>query len=372
MVKKIKKKKIIFFLPTFALGGASDSIFILSKFLVKKNFSVLVLSIGKNHYKGKFINLGCEVIEINSKRSLFSIFKYRKIIKNEIKKKYSQTILISNIHYANIISLIACYKIKGLKIILTERSSLSELSIFKSFITSTKNKLILLLAVYLYRFSDLIITNSIYEKNYIKENFKVKKIKCIHPPSIKNISRKYKKIYNLKKKKIIYVGRLSKEKGVDIIIDALSIVSKKYKFLFEIYGKGKDKKILQNLVKHHKMEKKVLFKGFLYNKNKIFKNADLFINASKFEGLPNALVQSLNYGIFPICTNSPGGNMEVIKFGKLGLSFKTDNIFDLKNKIEFFIEKKLRLNNKIRVQHLKKFTEEISNNKYLEILNRLK
>ena len=372
MVKKIKEKKIIFFLPTFALGGASDSIFILSKFLVKKNFSILVVSIGKNDYRNEFIKLGCDIIEINSKRSLFSIFKLRKIIKNEIKKEYLNTILISNIHYANIISLIACFKIKKLKIVLTERSSLSELNIFNNFISFIKNKLILLLAKYLYHFSDLVITNSIYEKKYIKNEFKVKNVKCIHPPSIKNINRNFKKIKKFEKKRFIYVGRLSSEKGVDIIINALSIVNKKYKFLFKIYGEGKDKLMLQNLVKSYRMQKKIIFKGFSSNKDRIFNNTDLFINASKFEGLPNAMVQSLNYSTFPICTNSPGGNMEVIKFGKLGLSFKTDDIFDLKKKIEFFIRNKLRLNNKIRIKHLKKFTEENSNIKYLEILNKLR
>ena len=46
----------------------------------------------------------------------------------------------------------------------------------------------------------------------------------------------------------------------------------------------------------------------------IFKDVDLFINASWFEGLPNALVQSINNNIFPICSKSPGGNLEVIKY----------------------------------------------------------
>ena len=50
MVLKKKQKRLIFFLPSFILGGAGESIFKLSKFLVKYNFSILIISLGKNFY----------------------------------------------------------------------------------------------------------------------------------------------------------------------------------------------------------------------------------------------------------------------------------------------------------------------------------
>ena len=80
----------------------------------------------------------------------------------------------------------------------------------------------------------------------------------------------------------------------------------------------------------------------------------MFINASIFEGLPNALVQSINYGVFPICSNAPGGNLEVIKFGKLGLSFKMNNEKDLRNKIIKCFQNNLQLNYFLRKKHLVK------------------
>ena len=51
----IKKDQIrlIFFLPFWGLGGASESIFKLINFLKKKNFSIISVSIGKNFYKKK-------------------------------------------------------------------------------------------------------------------------------------------------------------------------------------------------------------------------------------------------------------------------------------------------------------------------------
>ena len=63
--------------------------------------------------------------------------------------------------------------------------------------------------------------------------------------------------------------------------------------------------------------------------------------------------------------------MEVIKFGKLGLKFKTGDANDLRNKINLYFEKNLKLNQKIRLRHLKEFTERNSNQKYLKILNNI-
>ena len=96
-------------------------------------------------------------------------------------------------------------------------------------------------------------------------------------------------------------------------------------FILNIYGNGPEKDTIKYLANTLNIKQNVRFKGYSENKNKIYSNADLFINASIFEGLPNALVETINYGVFPICSNSPGGNMEVIMNGKLGSYFKLND-----------------------------------------------
>ena len=194
MIANIKKKRIIFFLPNFSRGRASESIVKLSKFLKNHNYSILVISIGKNYYKKELEKNHCDVIEIKSKRAFFSIFKLRNLIKKEINKNFLKTIFISNIHYANVISMISCFKLKKIKVILTERSSITELNINNNYLKYLKNKLIFFLAKYLYRYSDLIITNSNFEKKFIKENFNIKNVKCIYPASILKVEKKNNKI----------------------------------------------------------------------------------------------------------------------------------------------------------------------------------
>ena len=142
MNSKKKQKRVIFFLPNFSNGGASESILKLTKFLIKHDFSILIISIGKNFYKSDFKKINCDIIEIKSKKTSFSIFKLRKVMIKEISKNFDKIIFISNINYANIISIISLINLDKIKIILTERSSISELKYSNNLIKKLKNKLI--------------------------------------------------------------------------------------------------------------------------------------------------------------------------------------------------------------------------------------
>ena len=366
------QKKIIFFLPNFDKGGASESIFKTVKFLTKKNFSISIISLGKNFYRKDFKRINCETIEINSSRTIFAIFKLREIVINQIRKEYKKVIFISNINYANIISILSLINIKNIKIILTERSSITELKYSDNFIRYIKNKIIFLFARYSYKLSNLVITNSKFEKKFLKKKFKLENVISIHPPSIKNIIKQSKLIKDKNKSpNIIFVGRLSKEKGVFVILKALIYLKRKKNFKFIFYGDGPEKNNMIKLIKENNLSDIVSFKGYVKDKNLIFRNTDLFLNASLWEGLPNALVQSINYNVFPICSNAPGGNIEVIKKGKLGISFKTNDEYDLYKKILKFLDNKFRLNNKVRIQHLIKYTEKKSFEKYLKVLDQI-
>ena len=371
MSRYTNKIRIIIFLPNFGVGGASESLIKLIKFLSKKKFSLLVISIGNNSYKKKIKKFGCEVVEIYCLKTFFAIFKIRSLLSAELDKKYKKTVFISNIHYANIVSVISSFNLKNIKTILTERSSLSELHVNNGLLKTFKNKIIFYLSKIFYRYSDLIITNSKFEQIYIKKKIKINKIITIHPPSInKIILPKFKNNYK-KTLRIIYVGRLSKEKGVLTILRALQKIKDKKNFFLKIYGEGPEKNKIIDLIKKYDLQKKVNLHGYEKNKDEIFMNADVFINASLFEGLPNALVQALNYNLQIICSRSPGGNKEVIKNGKYGLMFNVNDENDLAKKIM-----KLKLNHNIKnknqkINHLLKFTKNYSNNQYFKLLSEI-
>ncbi|HEE9847354.1 TPA: glycosyltransferase family 4 protein [Clostridium perfringens] len=85
-------------------------------------------------------------------------------------------------------------------------------------------------------------------------------------------------------------------KGQEYIIRAISILNKQgYNFEYELVGGG-DNSYLKNLAKKLGVEEKVKFKGLLLHENVIkwLDSIDIYVQPSKQEGLPRALIEALS------------------------------------------------------------------------------
>ena len=285
------------------------------------------------------------------------------LVKKISLEKANKCIFISSIHHANVFSIIFLRSIKNLKIIGVERTDISELLIFDGFLKYIKNLLIYFLVKIYYKKANLIVSNSISGK---KDLIKICKTKVINIPSPSFFNLKYKKKpRKINELKIISVGRLSKEKGYKTIINALKKIKIK-NFSMKILGDGNEKNNLINLIRINKLQKKIKLLGYQKNTNKYYKQADLFINASLFEGFPNALVEAISNDIPTICSNCKGGIKEIILNGRGGDLFTVNDEIELSKKIMSFyvnpkkLYKKLILarNNIIKysqISHLKKY-----------------
>lgn len=351
------KINLIFFLPNFCLGGAGNSIIKMCNKLNKKKYNIYLISIGKNYYKNSIKRKNIFFFEMNISRTLFSYFELRKIVRKIISTNQAKNIFISNIHYTNIISVLCLRKITYLKLILVERTSLSELRMYRSIFDYIKNTLIKLLIKILYRFADKVISNS-YTVGSDLKILTNKKVEVINPPSIKKIEKFKNKDFK-KNLNILYVGRLSWEKGVNLIIKALPLL-KFNNYKLWIVGIGSEYNFLKKLSTTLKLNNKVKFFGYKSNTSFYYKKANLFINSSFFEGQPNALIEAINFSLPVICSDSRGGNLDIVKNGKGGLLFKSGDFYDLSKKINFFYKNKHQLIKKI------KYSRKFLNN-YLEI-----
>ena len=100
---------------------------------------------------------------------------------------------------------------------------------------------------------------------------------------------------------ILFFGRLDKNKGLKEIIQSLSNL--KINFMLKIAGDGFDKNWFLNQCESelkNKYEYLDVVSGDI--KNKLLINSDVFILPSYYEGLPNALLEAMSYGIVPIVT----------------------------------------------------------------------
>lgn len=105
--------------------------------------------------------------------------------------------------------------------------------------------------------------------------------------------------------KLLFIGRVDKNKGIEYIYQALDILKEKglpFKFLMAGTGPEKDEyvqKFTASLNSHFE------YKGVVTGKNKedLFKESSIFLLPSLYEGLPISLIESMSFGIVPVVTN---------------------------------------------------------------------
>ena len=194
-----------------------------------------------------------------------------------------------------------------------------------------------------YKKANLVIANSRREAKDINLLCNCK-CRYVYPPSFKR-KIKFKSNIKIKKKiwNILTVGSLTKEKGLDTIIESLNLL-KNYKFRFNILGKGYDKrqnekKNLKTLIDKYQLNKKIILEGYKHDLLKYYKKADLYINASHIEGFSTSIIDAINFNLGVIASDCKGGNREILLNGKGGELFKVNDYYDLSNKIKKFFEK---------------------------------
>lgn len=365
------KISLFFFISDFNYGGASNSIFNFLKNLDSKKFRLFMIFVGKSDYKN-LLPKNINIINIKKDNRKFStirsFFKIKKIIINETKKN-SKNVFISNIHYANIISIYFLNKILNLKLVVFERTSIKELDFFFSISSFIKNKVVKFLLKIMYKKADLILTNSkIVSKELLSKGL-ISKV--IYSATLRKIlpKKKFKKktIFN-----IIAVGRLTLQKDYLTILKSINEI-KKNNFKLKIYGDGYLKKDLENYIKLNNLNKKIEILGHEKNKKKIYTNADLLIHSAIFEGLPNCLVEAINYSVPIIASKGAGGTTEVLQNGAYGSLFNPRDYKELAYKINDFLEKPTKLQQKIHRGRsmLTKFTITSTTNRLEKIIYQL-
>ena len=145
---------------------------------------------------------------------------------------------------------------------------------------------------------------------------------------------------NLKKERVITaMGRLTYQKGFDTLIRAFSLVNKKVdNYKLSIFGDGEELGKLRELVEQLNLCEKVIFNGIKKNALEEIAHSEIFVLSSRFEGMPNALLEAMSIGMACISTDCEYGPNEIIKEGYNGFLVNVDDEKQLADKIIYLIE----------------------------------
>jgi glycosyltransferase involved in cell wall biosynthesis len=117
---------------------------------------------------------------------------------------------------------------------------------------------------------------------------------------------------------LLAVGRLSPEKGFDLLLKAMVAVREQFPEVSLILaGAGQEETALKSLSGELGLETAVRFDGHVDRPYALFPDATLFVLPSRHEGMPNALLEAAAAGLPLVATPASGGVVELLR-GRTG------------------------------------------------------
>ncbi|MDD3223507.1 MAG: glycosyltransferase [Clostridium sp.] len=210
--------------------------------------------------------------------------------------------------------------------------------------------------------------------NLIELGVDDKKIKIIYGSSvsaINNINIDF--IKNEGKKKILCCSRLSKEKGIEVLLQAISLLNEEdlNNSLFIIAGNGEEEKNLDDLSQKLNINKYVKFIGYKKDVKYLIDECYITVLTSHTEGLPVAILEAMARGKSCIASNV-GGIPEIINNDCNGYIFGDNDYKELARLLHYClnnVEVVERMNRNALITIKEKFDIKIIKNNIIEYLN---
>jgi alpha-1,3-mannosyltransferase len=157
----------------------------------------------------------------------------------------------------------------------------------------------------LLRFADRVVAVSENDANIFSKIIPKEKITIIHNPV------RLDKFYCAKKNPntFVFVGRLSRNKRLDLLIEAFASASQNKEAMLYIVGSDFEnlRLMLEEKVKKLRAEDRVKFLGALSEQEliELLASTDFFISASEYEGFGISAIEGMASGCIPVLSNIP-------------------------------------------------------------------
>lgn len=151
--------------------------------------------------------------------------------------------------------------------------------------------------------------------------------------TVKLNSKEYECPEELKNRTVftfVAAGRLTYQKGYDIIIDRMHEMQPKVPFRLLILGSGELEDELKRKIQDYNLEDNIQLIGYRFNVAPYLFHSDALLLCSRYEGFPNIVLEAQTMGK-PVFSNSClGGINEIVINGKNGwaCNFEDTNSFE--------------------------------------------
>lgn len=134
-------------------------------------------------------------------------------------------------------------------------------------------------------------------------------------------------IYTENSKRIICVGRLAEQKGLDLLIKAFAMIANQCpQWHIDIFGHGEDKEKLINLIKENELHNQIYINPPTTDIYKEYKKSSFLVLSSRHEGYPLVLNEAMSCGIPCVAFSCKYGPEDAIFNKENGLLVENGNI----------------------------------------------
>jgi glycosyltransferase involved in cell wall biosynthesis len=308
---KSARKRVLFLMPTLGGGGAERVIVTLLRHLDRSRFEphlALVEAVGPFL---KEVPADVPLHDLMAKRVRYA---FPGMIRLSWKlRPHAVHSLMCELNLATVLS--RPFLPPGLRLLIGEQTSPSA--------QNTQGRKHPLLWNWLYRHfyprADRIICVGDYVLNDLANSFGISRGKMvrIYNPVDVDMTRQLAGAggnpYRGKGPHLVAAGRLSKEKGADVLLDAMPLVRAAILDAdLTILGEGPLKPDLLEQRQRLGLNEAVHLVGFQPNPYPYFKHADVFVLPSRFEGLPLVVLEALAVGTPVVASDCPGALREIL------------------------------------------------------------
>ncbi len=301
-------KSLLFVAPHVGYGGAEKNFIGIANYAVENGYKVYLLTEeGRENSRAIHPNIVQMKAKIDASGNM--IKKYFQAVSSIRKamKTSKADVVISFIELWRSASVLATRFTKT-KCIVSERADPYTRS-------GRYNKIIFML----FSMADGYVFQTRQARDFFSEKVRRKSVVIPNPVFKEDALQEY---MGEKRKIIVNIARLDiKQKRQDLIIEAFDLIKNDFpEYRLYLYGDGCDRSVLEDKIEKLQLKERVFLKGVTHDVYKSLGEAEIMVLASDYEGIPNAIIESMCVGVPVISTKcSPGGAEFLIENGSNGL-----------------------------------------------------
>jgi glycosyltransferase involved in cell wall biosynthesis len=259
---------------------------------------------------------------IGSSCSVFNqIIQLRRII-----KQMDPPLVLAFTWPSNIRTILACLGL-GKRVVISERNDPA-----RKVIPSPWNGL----RRWLYKYADLVTANSRGALKTMQAYVDQEKLAFVPNPLVRpNLTTDGSRPVSLTAPFVLTVGRLHAQKAHDVLLEAFArLPAELADWRLVIVGRGEQKDALQAQARALAVAARVDWYGQVADPFLFYHAAQMFVLASRYEGMPNALLEAMSCGLPVIVSDASPGPLELVSDGETGLVVPVNDAGALARAIE--------------------------------------